>query len=366
MIGARTLAVLVAVLAFAPVAPTPAGAKPLIVGGTAAPAGAWPSIAFLAGHYGDPEGNQHVYHCTGSVVAPEWIVTAAHCAFGNPGQPPDSLDATVGVTDYTDPSGQVIAVDRFVPDPSYDSQKDVNDVALLHLTQPASVPAMRLATSDESAAGRYRSDPGVPNAAGWGAVDEQGSEFTTALQQAYLQIQSTSECNEQIPGFDAGTQTCAGTTDRAGVCFGDSGGPLVKFDAATHEPVLWGVTSARPEFDDGQAPCAPSVPAQFTWIPAFTDFIQSTLATTPTSVNDASDHVVSDSATALAACSRARTALAAARKTERTALRRLRAARRHQTGRAPRRRLARRYRSAHSRTRRAAATVHRACSSVTS
>jgi secreted trypsin-like serine protease len=285
VIGTRTLALLAAAVAFAPIAPTApaaaAGSTPLIVGGTAAPAGAWPSIAFLAGRFDDPAGRHHVFHCTGSVVAPEWIVTAAHCAFGNPGEPPASMDATLGVADYTDPSRQVIAVDRFVPDPSYETEHDVDDVALLHLKQPTSVPAMRLATKDESGAGRYVSDPDLPNAAGWGAIDEEGGRFTPVLQQAYLKIRSAADCRERIPGFEADTQACAGTGGRAGVCFGDSGGPLVMFDASTHQPVLWGVTSSRPEADGDEAPCSVSVPAEFTWIPAFADFIQSTLATAP-------------------------------------------------------------------------------------
>jgi secreted trypsin-like serine protease len=363
VIKARTLAVVVAALALAPAAPAAAADHtPLIVGGTAAPAGAWPSIAFLAGRFEDPDGNRHVFHCTGSVIAPTWIVTAAHCAFGNPGKPPDSMDVTLGVTDYTDPSRQVIAVDRFVPDPAYDSKNDLNDIALLHLEQPTALPAMRLATNDQAAAGRYVSDPTVPNAAGWGAIDQEGDTFTTELQQAYLQIHSTTDCHRLIPGFDDATQTCAGTIDRTGVCFGDSGGPLVKLDGATRQPVLWGVTSSRPEFDDGTPPCSPSVPAQFTWIPAFADFISNTLTATPNPArtDDANNQAVSEPITR-PGCRRARTALARARNTERTALRRLRAARRHHLRRAQHRRIARRYHTAHSRTRRAATTVRRAC-----
>jgi secreted trypsin-like serine protease len=363
VIRARTLAVLAAALALAPAAPAAAaGHTPLIVGGTAAPAGAWPSIAFLSGRFDDPDGNHHVFHCTGSLIAPTWIVTAAHCTFGNPGHPPDSMDATLGVTDYTDPSGQVIAVDRFVPDPAYDSKHDLNDIALVHLKRPTSLPAMRLATNDQSAAGRYVSDPTVPNAAGWGAIDQDGTTFTTDLQQAYLQIHSTADCDQLIPGFDDATQTCAGTIDRTGVCFGDSGGPLVKLDAATRQPVLWGVTSSRPEFDDGTAPCSPSVPAQFTWVPAFADFIGNTLTATPNpaATDDANNRAVSEPITR-SGCRRARTALARAHKAERTALRRLRAARGHHMRPAQHRRIARRYHTAHSRTRRAATTVRRVC-----
>jgi hypothetical protein len=61
-----------------------------------------------------------------------------------PRQAPDSMDATLGVSDYTDPSRQVIAVDRFMPDRSYDPDHDVNDIALVHLKQATSVTPMRL------------------------------------------------------------------------------------------------------------------------------------------------------------------------------------------------------------------------------
>jgi secreted trypsin-like serine protease len=354
-----------AALAFAPAAPAASADRtPLIVGGTAAPAGAWPSIAFLQGHFDDPDGQAHAFDCTGSVVAPQWIVTAAHCAFGNPGEPPDSMDAILGVTDYTDPNRQVVAVDRFVPNPSYDAESAGNDVALLHLGQATSAPPMRLATTDESTAGRYVSTPAVPNAAGWGAIDEAGTEFTTLLQQAYLEIGSAARCDALVSGFDAATQTCAGTTGRAGACFGDSGGPLVEFDAVTHQPVLWGVTSSRPEEGGDGAPCSLSEPTVFTWIPAFGDFIQSTLATAPTAAPSpvlAAGSTPQTRATPTARCRRARTALTVARKAERTLLRRVRAARRHRTSGTARRRASRRYHAAHSRRVRAAATVRRAC-----
>src|SRR3954469_7905601 len=91
--GRRILGALAAFLAFA----GPASARPGIVGGSAAPADSWPSTVFLYGTFQDQP-----YGCTGSVVAPEWIVTAAHCAYGAPGKFADSMTAILNAKDYTD------------------------------------------------------------------------------------------------------------------------------------------------------------------------------------------------------------------------------------------------------------------------
>ena len=85
----------------------------------------------------------------------------------------------------------------------------------------------------------------VPNAAGWGAVDEEATIGTALLQEAWLELQSDQDCEPL--STDPPAQTCAGTLDTAGVCKGDSGGPLLVFDDNTGAPVLWGLTSYGPQ-----------------------------------------------------------------------------------------------------------------------
>jgi secreted trypsin-like serine protease len=379
MIVMRTLGVLAAALSCAAATAVPAVAaeSKRIVGGSPAPAGAWPSIAYLRGDYHDGNGDAQGSACTGSVVAPQWIVTAAHCTMGEQGEVPAHMEATLGVTDPNDPAGESIAVDRFVPDPSYDSEAVRNDVGLVHLAQPTSRPPMPLATTAGVAAGLYSSPAGVPNAAGWGAVDEDGTQIPSQLQQAYLEVRPSDECKSLISGFDPATQTCAGTKGSTTACFGDSGGPLT--ETASGAPVLWGITSYGPETDADDPACSVDEPTVYTWVPAYTDFIQSTIARPPSesgtapAPDTAPAHAATGSTQAAAraatpACKKARAIVTAARGHERTAQRRLRGARRagrrHRAGTVARRRTRRalrRYRAARAHRRRAAATAARRC-----
>jgi secreted trypsin-like serine protease len=354
MYGRRTLGALAAALVFA----SPAAARPGIVGGSAAPAGSWPSTVFLYGTFQDQP-----YGCTGSVVAPEWIVTAAHCAFGAPGRFAESMTAVLNAKDYTDrATREVIGVDRLVVHQAYDPARDLNDVAVFHLSRPTTAPAIRLATSDEHAAHRYISYVDEPNAAGWGRTDARSTVDTTVLQQAYLRIHSATEC-AVVAGFDANTQVCAGTEGKAGACHGDSGGPLVAFDAATHEPVLWGITSYGPQSSVKLDPCSTAMPVVFSWVPAFVDFIRSQAGAPPA--------VVQAPATApsgpvppppSASCLAARKKLPAAKQSENRAFKRLRALRRKHASRKAERRASKRYHELRTKRIRISASIGRVCS----
>jgi secreted trypsin-like serine protease len=254
-------------------------ARASIVGGHNATIADWPSIAFLLAGW-DENGDGQIDSgagCTGTVIAPDWIISAAHCAFQPNGDPIDAMVTLTGVADNTAAGGEAIAADRLVVDPHWNPQTLLGDALLIHLKSRSSRPPLPLAVEG----GPYATVEDVPNAAGWGTIDEKSEIGTDVLKEAYLELQSDQTCAWYAEGFDPPTQTCAGTWEKAGACHGDSGGPLIVFDKTTGDPVLWGLTSYGPQLDNGMLPCELHAPAVFSWVPGFTSFVQATLAPPP-------------------------------------------------------------------------------------
>ncbi len=258
-------------------APAHAAGTARIVGGTPAAESAWPSSAFVeaATDLNHDGVFDEVSLCTGSVIAPSWVVTAGHCTFsiGDPTRRVSAMSVVLGVADVTDQAKQLIGVDEIDVNPSFsDTVVPHDDIALLHLTRPTSQPPIALPVPGE----QVTMPSGVPNSAGWGTTNEASTLTTTLLQQAWLPIQDqTSVCapivDAALPGsYDPATMLCAGNPSTSTACHGDSGGPLVAFDQVTGAPVLEGLTSFGVS---ASPPCSLNKPVVYTAVSAFLGFI---------------------------------------------------------------------------------------------
>jgi hypothetical protein len=239
--------------------PVPAGA---IMGGIPVPSSVAPSVVALV----DRRFNDQF--CGGTVVAAEWILTAAHCAIGYRSQP-GTIEVVGGRADLRTQTGTVIPVLEIVIHPAFDRAARRNDLALLRLTAPMPQPAAPLMTADVEPA--YT---GVTTGvvAGWGADTPNGSAGVADLRVAPVPLLADSVCVAVLASFLSENHICAGNST-VGPCPGDSGGPLLVADTR-------GITRIAGVVSYGSDPCN-QTPAGFSQVSANVAWIQSLIGTSP-------------------------------------------------------------------------------------
>src|SRR3954451_20255522 len=198
-----------------------AGAAPAsaIVGGHATANGAYPSVARIT--FGAS------FLCTGTLIAPNWVLTAGHCgsitgdAVATPAAwPAPLIDVTIGGD--TDTTGERATVSQAIVEPNYLLNSGY-DITLLKLSANSSKTPTKVAGSAETASWAPST---LEKIVGWGATSEGGS-LPTHLQEAQVPITTDSYCGNAYSDFDAATMICAGYPQGGtDTCQGDSGGPM--------------------------------------------------------------------------------------------------------------------------------------------
>jgi transmembrane serine protease 9 len=207
---------------------------PRIIGGEPAPEGAYPWMASLEVRGAPPRSG---HFCGGAFVAPDWVITAAHCVYSSAA---DKIQI-LGGTNALDKGGVLHFVNRIVVHEKYDRDTQDYDVALLRLDRKFTARTIPLLTLAE--AGRLAAPGTLAVVAGWGLTDESG-EVSNILRHVTVELVSRQICNgiASYSGSISELQICAGFPQGGkDSCQGDSGGPLMVSDGNRH--VLAGIVS---------------------------------------------------------------------------------------------------------------------------
>lgn len=219
-----------------------AGAE--VVGGIPVPQGSVPYVTAVLIDVGDG-----VILCGGALIAPRFVVTAAHCTDNDDGtlHRPEQYELVIGQVSRRDPpEANLFGVTAVAVHPDWDAARgDGSDVAVLTLDEavpPAIAEPVALVASGDAQYERA----GQPVAVfGWGRISGDGATSAQLLVAAQT-ITTDKACDRALSSaYLPATYLCV-NHPTASSCNGDSGGPLL-IPPAAPAPAAAGRAARQPE-----------------------------------------------------------------------------------------------------------------------